>query len=134
MSELAVVRRRTIRGEPDQVHNAIEAARRDGRLVRVTEGRRLTTGQVEVVALMLEAARPRDDRPWFRRRPKLAATMVACLVGFLGLVVWIAYQLVTMVVRNFAAVAFVASILLILFLSASHKVTKAAGCCPCHRR
>lgn len=130
MTELVRVQR-TIRGEEDHVRNAIATARRAGRLVRVTEARRLTTGQVEAVAYMWEV---RDTRPWFRRRPRLAATMVGLfLAAFAGLA-YLVGLFVEWVIRNFATIAFVAVLAAALLLSATHKVTKAAGCCPCHRR
>lgn len=138
MTDLVVVKQRTIRGPADHVRNAIETARRDGRLVRVSSVHRLTTGEAEVVALMREPLPQRSARlaepPWFRRRPKLAATMVAVLLGFVGLVAWIAYQLVELIARNFAEIAFVAALIVVVLLASGHSVTKAVGCCPCHRR
>jgi hypothetical protein len=128
----------TIRGRPDHVRNAIETARRDGRRLIHAQGRPLAGGDVEVVVDWLKPIRAEgrvvDRRPWFRRRPRLAATMVGLLVGFAGLVAWIAYQLVVMVARNFATIAFVAVLVGALILASGHKVTKAVGCCPCHRR
>lgn len=133
MTDLVRVQR-TIRGRPDHVRNAIETAQREGRLVRIDEVGYLRTGEAEVVVCMLEYGRPVDRRPWFRRRPRLAATMVGLLVGFVGLVAWITYQLVVMVARNFATIAFVAVLVGALILASGHSVTKAVGCCPCHRR
>jgi hypothetical protein len=134
MTDVEIVKQQTIRGEPDHVRNAIETARRDGRLVRMTEARRLTTGEVEAVVLLRETRPAVDRRPWFRRRPKLAATMVGALVGFVGLVAWIAYQLIVMVARNFEAVIVATALVIAVIVGVGHKATKAVGCCPCHKR
>jgi len=126
VTDIEVIKQRTIRGEADQVRNAVVTARDQGRLVRVTEARRLTTGQVEVVALMREVQRA----PF----PIWTVTMVGLLVAAAGFLAWLTYQVVTMVARNFETVIFVCALVAAVTLGLGHKATKAAGCCPCHRR
>jgi hypothetical protein len=134
MTDVEVLRQRTIRGEETMVANAVATARSQGRLVRVTDVHRLTTGEVEVVAIVRERRPAADIRPWFKRHPRWAATMVGILVGLVGFAAWLVYLVAVAVERNFEAIMFASALVAAVLLGLGHKTTKALGCCPCHKR